>query len=177
MIIEDYDFLKQDQKDFVKEVVLQPFFPYFYTPYTVEKGDGLGVLNHILIKRPEDREQNETQFNSDFSKQFVDIFNTFCEKNNIEYKEILRACVNLTYWNGLDKCETHTDHNYDHKQLLIYLNNPIYANSFTVICDENNNKIKSIKPKQFLGVCWGGNPHYHYFPKEGARIVAIYTFK
>lgn len=176
MIIEDDGFLKQDQMDFVNNIVLQPFFPYFYTPHTVDIGDNLGTLNHILIRRPEDRKPDEPIHNSDYTQKFVEIFDTFCKKNNIKYKEILRACVNLTFWNGLDKCEIHRDHNYKHKQLLIYLNQPLDRNSYTVILDESGKKIKMVKPKQFRGVCWDGNDHYHHFPKEGARIVAIYTF-
>ena len=101
---------------------------------------------------------------------------TFCQKHNIPINEIFRIAVNLTYNTGNVDSLTHVDHRFDHKQLIIYLNDPTDKGSNTVIVDDNNKTVKEVSPKKYKGFCFDSSPHYLKYPKAGERIIAIFTF-
>jgi len=178
-LIEDKNFLTKEQKDHIDDVVLGDNFPWFFhkisvhpNEYSVPKNNN-SFLSHIVLRRPEERPEDE-YFNSSESRFCVDVLNTFCKKNNIKYKEILRISYNLTFNNGSSKCDLHEDHTYPHKQLIVYLNN-CDKKLYTVI--KNKNKEIKIEPNKFKGVCFESKPHYIFFPKKKERVVLIITFK
>jgi hypothetical protein len=173
-LIEDTSFLKKEHIDYIENFILKTNFPFYYQNGSVVEDNNEEVLVHIVLRRPESRKENE-EFNSSSYNFFVDILNTFCKKQKIKINEILRINVNLTFNNGLKKCPTHLDHDYPHKQLLVYLNEVKDKNSYTVLINKNK-KIK-IKPVKYKGVCFDNVLHYHYFPKFGSRIVAVFTFR
>jgi hypothetical protein len=173
-LIEDKNFLKIEHIKFIENTILKSNFPFYYQNYSIPN-DKNEILTHVVIKGPEYRKQNETFSDSNYLNIFIDILNTFCKKNNILVNEIYRIGVNLTFNNGVKKCQTHIDHDFPHKQLLIYLNDIKDKNSYTVLI--NKKKIKKIKPVKYKGICFDNVPHYHYYPKKGARIVAVFTFK
>jgi hypothetical protein len=84
-----------------------------YTPSVKEK-----FLNHVIVSRIEEREHKPYQ-NSFIYPEAIKIIECFFNKFNIKYSEIFRMCINLTYNNG-NKGPTHQDHDFSHKQLLIY---------------------------------------------------------
>jgi len=81
----------------------------------------------------------------------------------------------------------HIDYAGYHKQLLIYLNDPIDKESHTVILDEdaplgipddgNQKQLKRVIPEKYKGVCFENLPHYQVYPKFGERIVSVFTFR
>jgi len=176
-ILEDENFLKQEHKDFIENVVLSSNFPFYIQQYTTKENDEpSGVLVHTIAKRLEDRSQDEW-LNSEHGHIFIDMAETFLKKNNISYKTLFRAAINFTYNTGTERCSTHLDHDYPHKQLLIYLNDVKDLNSKTVILDNDEKSVlKEIYPKKYKGVCFDAKPHFHYFPKVGSRIVFVITF-
>ena len=170
--VEDKNFLNLEQKEFIEKNVLSSFFPFYFQKKTISNS----ILTHIIKVAPEIRKEGEV-FNSSFGNIFEDMLKTFCKKNNIEFKESLRIAVNFTYNNGVDFCPTHLDHEFPHKQLLIYLNDPLDKKTKTVILDDDEKTIlKEVYPEKYKGVCFENKPHYHYYPKIGERIVAVYTF-
>ena len=186
--VEDKNFLNQKHIDFVETQINKSLFPFYYQPYVTEEqalesflknGNDYKVepaLAHTLLVRKEHRGPMDGPNSSSYDI-FNDMLMTFCEKNSIEYKETLRAAVNLTFPNGIEKCDVHQDHNYPHKQLLIYLNEVRDKNSKTVILDTDNKTIlKEIVPEKYKGVCFSSMPHFHYFPKIGCRMVCVFTF-
>ena len=178
-LIEDNNFLNKDQKDHIDNVVLGCYFPWFFQKISVYPSEhslpknNNSFLGHIVLRRPEERSKDE-YFNSTESEFCVDVLNTFCKKNNIEYKEILRITYNLTFNNGSSKCDLHEDHPYPHKQLIVYLNE-CDKKLCTVI--KNKNKEIKIEPKKFKGVCFESKPHYAFFPKKNERVTLIITFR
>ena len=52
----------------------------------------------------------------------VDILNCFLISIKEKAYFFTRISLNLTFNNGFDKSEIHKDHDYDHKQIIIYLN-------------------------------------------------------
>ena len=171
---EDENFLSDNDKSYIDSNILSNNFPWYIQTTTVKGEKNLKkYFSHYVLRRPEERKKDEV-FNSPQSEFCVNILNSFCNKHKIKVNKILRICFNLTYNNGYKKCDVHEDHNYNHKQLLIYLNN-CEKESYTVVIDDDK-KIK-INPKKFKGVCFDKKPHYHYYPKKEIRIVLIITFR
>jgi len=176
-LIEDEDFLRQEQKDFIDRIFLSPNFPYYLNLSSVSEEDGNAYLSHTILRRPEERKQGET-FISNYSNQVVDIFKTFIIKNRVNTEELLRCNVNLCFKTKNKSCLPHNDHPYKHKQLIIYLNDPIDKTSQTFLLSEDHEKIlHKITPKQYKAVCFDSCPHYFNFPKKDIRVVLVYTFR
>ena len=130
-------------------------------------------LSHIILKRPEER--NHQNFNSPYANLFLKLLEEFQNKNKIKVNQLLRIAVNLTFNFGKKNSFTHKDHLFEHKQLIIYLND-CDKNSKTVILNENKKIIKKITPKKFKGVLFDCCHHYMIYPKKGYRVIAVYTF-
>jgi len=168
--IEDQNFLNDQQKSFVDESLLNEKMSFKLATHAVKFNDkGYHLINHI--KRPEDIDGNK----SEYYWPFVDIVKSFCSKHKIEINKIFRMAVNVTFNNGfVDKCPIHTDHNYNHKQLILYLNDAV---GDTVICDNDNKPVIVSQPKKYKAICFGKIPHYQYFPIFGVRCVLVVTFE
>lgn len=177
-LIKDKNFLKKKHKDHINNIILGPNFPWYFkkTSVTSNKFQKIKKLNsylmHMVVERIETREQGVFS-NSSETNFCIDILNLFCKKHNIKYKNIFRAAFNLTFNNGNQKSGVHIDHNFYHKQLIVYLNE-CNEKSFTII--KNNKKEIKIKPEQFKGICFESKPHYHIFPKKEPRFVLVITF-
>ena len=90
-------------------------------------------------------------------------------------KNIFRCAINTTFFNGkVDRVPAHVDHNYKHRQLLLYLDD---SSGETVILDKKNKPYKIVRPEKFKAVSFDSVPHYHYFPINSVRRVVVYTFE
>ena len=176
-LIQDDDFLTQEQKYFIDNIVLSANFPYYLNKSSVGN-DGNKYLSHSILKRPEERKNDEDMFSSPYANHAIEIFKTFIIKNKINTQELLRCTFNLCFKTNNKDCTIHTDHDYDHKQLIIYLNDPMDKTSKTVLLDNTRKKIlHKLTPKQYKGVCFESCPHYFSFPKKDIRVVLVYTFR
>ena len=171
---ESNNFLTKENISFIKETILNDNFPY-YRASDCTVGDKISFLYHCLLKRPEER-QNKEDINSNYYLSCLELVESFFKKTKIKHKEILRMAVNFTFNNGVEKCPTHQDHKYPHKQLIIYLNDadPL---SKTVMLDKKNKPWKEITPEKYKGICFDNLNHYHFYPKSGERIILITTFR
>jgi hypothetical protein len=168
-VFEDKNFLNQQHKDSISNILKGGDVPFYMSLEAAKPGDGGVNFVHHIVHR-----DNPGQKNSKLYGLFVDILNTFCSKNNIEYKNIHRCAINITINSGLEKCPIHTDHIFPHKQLLIYLNE---SDGDTVILKSDEVEVVSVcKPEIYKGIVFDRLPHYHYFPTKGIRAVAIITF-
>jgi hypothetical protein len=174
--IEDKDFLKIDHINTINKTILGSNFPFYFQNYSTIESTNSSALCHTVLNRIEERKKDEL-YNSEFGEFFYDILKTFCEKNNIKFEKVLRISVNFTFNNGIEKCPIHKDHNFPHKQLLLYINDPLDKNSKTIILDDDEKTVlKEIIPEKYKAVCFDNKPHFHYFPKVGERIVVVFTF-
>ena len=90
-------------------------------------------------------------------------------------KNIFRCAINTTFFNGkVDRVPAHVDHDYKHRQLLLYLDD---SSGETVILDKKNKPYKIVRPEKFKAVSFDSVPHYHYFPINSVRRVVVYTFE
>jgi len=173
IFIEDKNFLNEEQKLFVDSFFKKQPFAFYYQEDSVEN-DSRSVLMHHLISRKKYRDNLPYKM-SDFTDKFIDIFESFMRKNNLEYKEIHRMAINFSYNNGHRKGEIHTDHEYSHKQVLICLNKPLDSSCDTVILDKDNKIIKKVKFEQYKGLVFESTPHYQLYPKRGIRLMLVTT--
>lgn len=177
-IIDD-DFLSNKDKEFIEEAILTSFFPFYWNAnqcYNKDKTpDDIGFLCHTVVKRPELRSKDEPFFNSSLGEHFVNILDSFSKKNKIKYKEILRIAVNFTFNVGTTKSLIHNDHDFFHKQLLVYLTDNENASTFLLSKDKKK-VIKKVNPKKYRGFMFEDCPHYMQMPEKGKRIVIVFTF-
>ena len=178
MII-DKNFLDEKSKLFIEEVVLGDYFPFYIQKNTTDQDvvSNNFFLSHRVVARPEENSESVSIITSDFHQEFFKIFELFTNKNNIQHNQIHRCSVNLTFKVNAIACPIHNDHDFEHKQLLIYLNDCDDKESKTVLLDKKAKSIiEEIPPEQYKGVCFDSCPHFHYFPKKGKRVVLVYTF-
>jgi|TARA_R110002020_G_scaffold348705_1_gene562260 hypothetical protein len=173
---EHRSFLSSESKDFIDKVLLGDNFPFYQIPSTGSLGKETkdDLLNHLVLPRPEDRNITET-ITSQFHGPTIKVLDEFLKAIKIKPYFYLRIAYNLTYNNGFEKSGIHIDHDYDHKQVIIYINEVKDKKAKTVILD-NDKVYKEIKPQQYKGVCFNNLKHYNYNPKVGKRIVLIGTF-
>lgn len=168
------NFLGQDDKDFIEKVILNYNFPFYHQPSSV-LGDNNTGLNHIILRRPEERQEGEN-YNSDFYPEITRMIRRALKKAKINLSEFLRIGINYTYNNGQEKCPAHLDHDkIKHKQIIIYLNDCLDKKSKTVLL--SGKKIfKSITPEKYKAAIFDDCYHYHYYPTKGFRLVIVCTF-
>ncbi len=173
MIIKEcINFLSNNSKSNIDSIMADSNFPYYMSSSHQENLE-YPYLSHIVLKRPEER--NHKDFNSPYANLFLNILKEFENKNNIKVNQLLRIAINLTFNFGKKNSFTHKDHEFDHKQLIIYLND-CDKNAKTVILNDDKKIIKKITPEKFKGVLFDSCHHYMIYPKKGYRVIAVYTF-
>ncbi len=161
---ETIDFLKQNTVEHTK-------CPFYFNTSDLLNNNNFYFFSHIIFHKPEVNKSNP--INSPIYPHALKIFDGLSKQLKFKYKKIFRICLNLTFNNGHKKSETHLDHQFNHKQLLLYIHVDD-LNSYT--CIKDNNKTIKVKPIPQKVVVWAKLPHYHLVPKEGYRLVMVYTF-
>ena len=159
----------------VKSLMLSDQFPWYF--YNAVVGDNIGVteghrnfsfLSNPLLARPNTcgHKYPTSQFvHLDTIEQMLDQIFDF---NQINVECIYRINANLVYpQDGIQASPVHRDHDFPHKNLLIYLTD---AGGITVYENEQHN------PKEDDIIVFGGEEHYYYLPKEKRRVVLVVTY-
>ena len=177
MVREYLNVIDNKTKIFLKNNVLHNLhFPYFLNNTEIVdtgKHNGFCFFTHTVLHAPERKLDNPV--NSPLYSFATKLFNQLSKKCKFKYKKIFRISFNLTFNNGNEKSETHIDHNFTHKQLILYLHVDD-LNSDTCIYNKNKTKITKVKPKPYKVVIWNNLYHYHIIPKKGYRLILVYTF-
>jgi hypothetical protein len=172
LIKQSKNFLSKNKKKQIEEVLNTVSFP-LYMAQSFKNSFEYPYLTHVILKRTEDRkDDNCSSIYADF---FLDMLKSFCVKNKIKVNNVFRVAVNMTFNFGVKKSIVHEDHNFDHKQLIIYLND-CDQNSKTILLNNKNKVIKEITPEKYKGVVFDKCPHYMIYPKTGYRVIVVYTF-
>ncbi len=178
---EKQNFLTKENKKFIEEVVYGKNFPVFFQqgitllPGTINDRPKDVMFCHVVLKRLEQTQNLKDAINTDdlVYTNTLDILNNFCKKIGEKPNFYTRIAYNITIPNKNKTCGVHLDHEYNHKQIIIYLND---SSGDTFIVDKNNNVLKKIPYKAGKGVCFENLPHYQEYPKFGARIALVATF-
>lgn len=173
--VEDKSFLTVDQKNYISNIFQNMITPFYFEQAAVNDNDNGAHFVHHAIQRASNNAEEPGVVNSNEAKFFKSVLDSFCLKNNIKYKTIYRAALNITFSNNLlEKVAEHTDHDFFHRQLLVYLND---SDGDTVILDYEDNIFKSIPPEKYKGIMFDSIKHYHFFPKKNRwRSVMVITF-
>ena len=170
-------FLTKENIEFIEGTVLEPHFPFFFNytkPHTKELK--YLFLTHIVQNRVEDFPIDKLlNTNEHVYKNTLDILLNFLKSVKEKHNFFTRISYNLTFNNGFDKSQTHRDHYYSHKQIIIYLNDSEKTTT-TCMLNKKGKVIKEVVPEKFTGICFDDVDHYHFFPKKGPRLILVATY-
>ena len=156
----------------LKNEVLSSDFSWYYIPSTVqnEKSEYAcsAYFSHAVLKPPHNPNLYSTIF-SPYSEYCNMVLKEIFEINQIQVNSVMRINFNLTLPLSERKTQPHYDHDFPHKNLLIYLND---CDGDTVVC---GNPDVSYSPKQDSVVLFEGL-HYQYLPSDNRRVVMVVTF-
>jgi hypothetical protein len=161
-----------------KNEIFTTQFPWYWNEDSVindNKNESVPFLGHSILQRPCDI--NEYFIfpnpNSTYTQITNIILDQIFQHNKINLNCVFRINVNLTIpIPNADSTKIHVDHEFPHKNLLIYLNN---SDGNTILCDENDNDIDLSGPKEDKIILFEGK-HYHYLPSKSRRVVLVCTF-
>jgi len=175
------NFLSEKNIKFINDVILNYKFPFYHQTSSCfdnnNQPDNRCFLSHVILRRIEQRKENELRYDSIYYPEVLDILNSFFKKIKIKPKKYLRIAINYSYNNGYKKSGVHLDHpEIEHKQVIIYLNDCLDKSAGTVILDKNKKVIKKVFIKKYKAILFGNDLHYQYFPKKGHRLILVCTF-
>jgi len=175
-LISDKNFMSEEQKQYINNVVLKDNFPWYFMDNAVNKNDKNWFFFHIVVKRPEQCNEHENRVNSEHANFFIEVLDNFCKKNKIEYTKVFRIAVNLVVPNGVKESFIHEDHDFPHKQLIVYLTDNKESTT-NIYSSDYKTLLHSIKTEKFKGVTFDKVPHSVTLPKKDRRVVIVYTYK
>lgn len=170
------NFISQDlQKEFLKIIEDNNNFAWYYSESIVSGQPDTGGFSHIVIK--------DDIVNSPYINKFSKIFDLFEKKVNIQINSIIRFRIRMTLADGSGPRSNyiHTDHDFPHKVLLIYIND---SDGDTILYDkilgEDISNIKEIyrfSPKTGDAIVFNGlRYHSGAVPSKGKRLVINIDF-
>lgn len=199
MIIEDETIVTDGEKKIIEDHIYKMWF-HLSDKSTTAK---FPFYAHPMVNRPnEDNEITEkTKISvvSNYFSFYQMLLGRFCSKHNIKYKNIIRSCINSTYYfPKYDFIDPHVDFTRDHLVVILYMNDvKVHKNhNSTLIFDleyGDKNKetcfdlskykkkkfpiLKEVKPKFGKMICFDGK-YYHSnrfpFPGEN-RIICVFN--
>jgi c-di-AMP phosphodiesterase-like protein len=105
-----------------------------------------------------------------------DIFFEIAKSNKVEIDTVLRSAVNATQHSKQAMSEVHTDHEFEHNNFLLYLND-VTAGETILFSEDKLTELKIITPTKYKAVFFSSNPHAHKFCAYGERrLVFVVTF-
>ena len=181
MVVEQCsNFLEKEHKHYIENNLLKTIDFVCQFGLVDEKDSAIG-FSHCILARPEDSSYLDSAIidpdNFDF---MVLIFQNYLKAigYNGNYS-LLRIAINATTSAVSNKeSAIHVDHNYDHKQLLIQLNDA-FVGGGTLIYPKYPNTDESIliESKKYCGYSFDSCWHSALLPSKGVRLMAVYTYK
>ena len=180
------------EQEFIKNYVLGPNFQWYWQDRqtindeeTVKTSlpEGLRAytdfyngpfLSHVLLRRQEEEDNPIKDFSTHF-EFFIEIFHRFTKEHSIKYKKLYRANLNLTWYNGTQHTAPHLDHNWPHRNFIMYLTTceqgqtivwpDDFSTSYMIPCIENT------------AVTFDAHWHAHRYPVlTQKRLAFIVTY-
>ena len=171
---------KPDTGDYVslKELILGPHFGWSHnakaTPYMEgrDQYSDLSFYSHAFLHGPSDRHGLIPKANSEYLPNIEIVINQIFELNKINAHCIYRINANAVHpVEGNVLTVPHNDHEFPHKNLLIYLTN---VGGDTIVFDDLGKK-HHFTPKEDDIVTFKGL-HCMVPPKKGRRVVIVVTY-
>lgn len=181
------------EREFIEKYILGPQFPWFWQdkqtygdeddipeqmkPF-VRSHNGQ-FLSHTLLFRTEiesvkhsERPSNEVSPHFEF---FLELFNRFMVNNNLKYKNIFRANLNLTWHNSNLHTAPHLDHHWPHSNFIMYLTSCDQGQ--TIIWPDDFSTSYLVPCVQYTAVTFKKHWHAQRYPTTGSRrLVFVLTY-
>lgn len=181
------------EQSFIENYVLGPYFPWFWQNQQTF-GDEEDIptnkrdyfksyngpfLSHTLLYRTEiesvkhtDRPSNQISEHFEF---FLELFHRFIVKNSLQYKNIFRANLNLTWHNSNLHTAPHLDHHWPHNNFIMYLTTCDQGQ--TIIWPDDFSTSYLIPCVQYTAVNFKQHWHAQRYPAPGSkRLVFVLTY-
>lgn len=167
-----------DERSFLDFVLLGDF-PWFYVKAT----DNFFLVTHMLMLRPEEFQSPEDgiylpkrgEINSSHYRAAEELFLRICGDNNISVRTIYRMAFNTTFADPSKHGDLHVDHDFPHKNFLLYLNG--FDDGNTLLFDESGKHVQTIYAAKDKFAFFDGNLHAQQFCKpQQRRVVFVVTF-
>lgn len=156
------------------EYVRGGMFPW-YSMRTLDDNHSPFQFCHALMKRDPSGEPVEGKISSPHWLYGELLFNNFCKLNKIEVNTIFRMAFNNTTWSPQKYVDPHTDHCFDHKVFLMYLNQ--FDGGQTYLMGEDEKISYIIHPAKYKAVVFNNCIHTHTFCRpDQQRLVMVATF-
>ena len=136
---------------------------------------GQPYMGHLIMGRLEDKPDLVPQPMSNMFFPVVNMLKQLCDDHDIKFNTLCRSCLNWVYpiaENDNLMCESHIDHQYQHSQVLWYLND----------CDGDtllyigNDTVRVTPRKDRMLLFNGMIQHTSEMPTQGMRKVLVTTF-
>lgn len=169
---------KTENYSILKETVLSNKLPWYYFSESVldvesdnSKYENAEFFSHCVIKRPDSKCLFPSVVSE--SSEFVgNVLKEIFTYNDIDVSCIFRINFNCMYRTSDKRTIPHLDHEFPHKNLLIYLNS--FDNGETIIFGEDGKEYLH-KPKEDDIITFGGNLHCNEHPFPGQRRIVLVT--
>ena len=144
-------------------------YPWFYHYSDTDDSDGFPFMCHTLMHRDPTNMPVQGKVNSDSYPFFQTIFDRLCPG-----RTVLRAALNLTFHNPAQHGNIHVDHEFDHHNLVIYLN---HTDAGTLLFDDEHTLTDRIPAAYNTAVQFAGLKHAQELCAPGeTRLVAVFTY-
>lgn len=181
------------EKEFIEKFVLGPHFPWFWQdkqtfgdeeniPKEIKphiKFDNGSFLSHTLLIRTEEENVKHTERPSrevsSYFEFFLELFHRFMNENNLKYKNIFRANLNLTWHNSDLHTAPHLDHHWPHNNFIMYLTS--CDQGHTIVWPDDFSYTYMIPSIQYTAITFKGHWHAQRYPASGSkRLVLVITY-
>lgn len=139
-----------------------------------ENFDNYSYLSHKFLQKPEDSCLYSKE-NSDYVGYIHQIFREIADFNELDPQVIYRMNANAVY--PTEKklpSPLHVDHNFPHKNMLVYLTDP--QGGSTIVEDEDTNRKEYLAKEDDVLFFDGQSAHCARPPSKDVRVVLVFTF-
>ena len=162
----------------LKELILGPHFGWSHnakaTPYmeNTRSYQDLSFYSHAFLHGPSPRRGLYSKANSEYLPNVETVIGQIFELNNVKMNVVYRINANAVHpVEGNVLTVPHTDHEFPHKNMLIYLTN---TGGDTIVFDDAGKK-HHFTPVEDDIVTFEGL-HCMVPPKKGRRVVIVVTY-
>lgn len=183
----------QREQEFIENYIMGPHFPWFWQDRQTFNDEGDipdevkkyvksfngPFLSHTLLHRIEDESVKHTERPpKDISTHFeffMELFHRFMSENNLKYKNIFRANLNLTWHCSNLHSAPHLDHTWPHKNFIMYLTN--CEQGQTIVWPDDFLTSYMISCKKYTAATFNQHWHAQRYPAPGSkRVVLVITY-
>lgn len=148
---------------FVWNIYLNPVYPHNKNHIT---------MIHPVLKRSV--VDGKPIINSSYYYETKDIFDSICEQNNITVDKIYRMAFNISVNHPDKHGGIHVDHEFEHNNFVLYLND--FDGGSTYLFDDDENLTKEIEAKKNKAVFFQGKHAQGFCKPYQTRAVLVVTF-